>query len=186
MALEAADGINATNGEAVVKRVPETVPEDRLKSTGAWDPQQQFQHIPIANADDLPEFDGFVWITPTRFGNMSAQFRNLLDRTGGLWYAKKLIRKPVTVMTSTSSQGGGAQTTIQSIWNTAIHHGMIVVGLPYELEEFYDVDSPNISSPYGAATFTGADGKRGLSDAEKVMIRHQAANLTQIARKLMN
>ncbi|KAL0220922.1 hypothetical protein RCL1_000776 [Eukaryota sp. TZLM3-RCL] len=184
MANAAYEGLKLAGADVVIKRVPETVPEDVLKRVGAFEKQKEFEQIPICTQDELPEFDGFMLLSPTRFGNMTSQMKSFLDVTGQLWFQKKLVGKPITFCTSTSSQGGGAQTTLTSMYNFAIHHGMIIVPLPYENPSMFDSENPMVCSPYGAATFTGTDGSRQPSEVELTIVKDQAKFLLKIAEKL--
>lgn len=92
------------------------------------------QQAPIATPDELAEYDAIIFGTPTRFGNMAAQMRNFLDQTGGLWFTRALVGKVGSVFVSTASQHGGQETTITSFHTTLLHHGMVIVGLPYTFE----------------------------------------------------
>ncbi|KAL0206787.1 hypothetical protein P9112_012498 [Eukaryota sp. TZLM1-RC] len=191
MAKHAAEALGT---KAVLKRVSETVPRDVLEKSGALEAQKQFEHVPICTVEELPDYTGFIIVSPTRFGNMAAQMRNFWDQTGGIWFQKKLVGKPVTAMTCTSSQGGGASTTLVSMYFTFLHHGMVVVGLPYEVEglflslnlttEMFDISQAQGGTPYGASSFTGTDGKRMPSAAELKMVEYQARHLCGIAEKL--
>jgi len=128
MAGAVADGVNAVAGcEAVVKRVPELVSDE----VAAAAHMKIDQAAAFASPDELADYDGIIFGTPTRFGNMAAQMRNFLDQTGGLWAKGALIGKPGSVFVSTASQHGGQETTITSFHTTLLHHGMIVIGLPY-------------------------------------------------------
>ncbi|KAL0218267.1 hypothetical protein RCL1_009115 [Eukaryota sp. TZLM3-RCL] len=184
MAKAAYESLKESGAEVELKRVNETVPEDVLKRVGAFEKQQEFQHIPTCAVEELPNYDGFICLSPTRFGNMTGQMRDFFDRTGQLWYGGKLVGKPITFCTSTSSQGGGAQTTLSSMYNTAVHHGMVIVPLPYGSPEMVDTENPMTCSPYGAATFTGPDGSRQPTEAELTLVKVQAKFLLGIAEKL--
>ena len=110
--------------EVIIKRVPDLVQEEVARKAGA----KLDQTAPIATVDELLEYDAIIFGTPTRFGNMCAQMRNFLDRTGKLWLNGSLIGKVGSVFTSTATQHGGQETTITSFHSTLLHHGMIIVG----------------------------------------------------------
>jgi len=175
-----ASGVNNVEGmEATVMRVPEVMPEDVARKAGA----KLDQEAPVAAVDDLVDYDGIIFGTPTRFGNMSAQMRNFLDQTGGLWLKGVLIGKVASVFTSTGT-GGGNETTITSFWNTLAHLGMVIVGLPYSAKELTDLSEVRGGSPYGAATIAGADGSRQPSAKELALARFQGGHVAQLTKEL--
>jgi NAD(P)H dehydrogenase (quinone) len=180
MAEEVAAGIREAGAEAVIKRVPELTPEDIAKKSGF----KLDQKAPIATIDELPEYDGFVFGTPTRFGNMVAQMRNFLDQTGGLWSKGALIGKAASVFVSTATQHGGQESTILSFHTTLLHHGMVIAGLPYSNVEQMTMAEISGGSPYGASTIAGADGSRQPSAGELKMARAQGKRTAEIAAKL--
>lgn len=180
MAQAAAEGIREAGGEAVIKRVPELMPEEVARQAGA----KLDQAAPIAQPEELPDYDGFLFGTPTRFGMMSAQMRNFFDQTGGLWLKGSLIGKPAGVFTSTATQHGGQESTLLSFHTTLLHQGMVVVGLPYSAQGQMIISEITGGSPYGASTITGGDGARQPSDNELELMRFQARHLTEIASKL--
>jgi NAD(P)H dehydrogenase (quinone) len=142
------------------------------------------QSAPIATPDELAEYDAIVFGTPTRFGNMAAQMRNFLDQTGGLWFTKALVGKVGSVFVSTASQHGGQETTITSFHTTLLHHGMVIVGLPYTFAGNSEMTEISGGTPYGASTLAGNDGSRTPSENELAGARFQGAHVAQIAAKL--
>ena len=181
MAWAVAEGAREVPGaEVVVKRVPELVPEDVLKQAGA----KLDQPAPVAKPEELADYDAIVFGTPTRFGNMCAQMRNFLDQTGPLWAKGALIGKVASVFTSAATQHGGLESTILTFVPTLMHHGMIVVGLPYSCREQMGVEEVKGGSPYGASTIAGADGSRMPSEKELAMARFQGRHVTEIAKRL--
>jgi NAD(P)H:quinone oxidoreductase type IV len=122
--------------------------------------------------------------TPTRFGNMCAQMRNFLDRTGKLWAAGGLIGKIGSVFTSTSTQHGGQEITITSFRTTLLHRGMIIVGVPYSEQRLVNMSEITGGSPYGASTPAGSDGSRRPSENELAIARFQRRHVAAIANKL--
>ncbi len=181
MANAVAEGArNVENTEVVVKRVPELMSEEVARKAGA----KLDQVAPIATVDELPNYDAIIFGTPTRFGNMCAQMRNFLDQTGRLWLNGGLIGKIGSVFTSTGTQHGGQETTITSFHTTLLHHGMIIVGVPYSCQEIMNMSEITGGSPYGASTLAGGDGKRQPSDNEIKIARFQGAHVAQVAGKL--
>jgi NAD(P)H dehydrogenase (quinone) len=180
LAQAIAEGAGSVEGsEVVIKRVPELMPEEVAKNAGV----KLDQSAPVADPNELADYDAIIFGTPTRFGNMASQMRNFLDQTGGLWAQGKLIGKVGSVFTSTGT-GGGNETTIQSFHTTLFHHGMVVVGMPYALPEMTDISEMHGGSPLGAATIAGADGSRTPSEQELTMARYQGAHVAGIAAKL--
>jgi NAD(P)H dehydrogenase (quinone) len=181
MAKAVADGARSVAGtEVTIKRVPELMAEDVARKVGA----KLDQAAPIATVDELPRYDAIVFGTPTRFGNMCAQMRNFLDQTGRLWLNGNLIGKVGSVFTSTGTQHGGQETTISSFHNTLLHHGMIVVGVPYSCQELMNMGEITGGSPYGAGTLAGGDGSRTPTENELKIARFQGAHVAKIAAKL--
>ncbi len=180
MAEAIAEGANSVQGTDVsIKRVPELMPEEAARKAGA----KLDQPAPIATVDELPDYDAIIFGTPTRFGNMCAQMRNFLDRTGGLWAGGKLVGKVGSVFTSTGTQHGGQETTITSFHTTLLHHGMIIVGVPYSCKELTNMSEITGGSPYGASTLAGSDGSRQPSENEIRIARFQGAHVAKVAKK---
>ena len=181
MAGAIAEGAASVSGVSVdVKRTPELVPPEVAASSG----MKVDQKAPIAEPGELAGYDAIIFGTPTRFGNMAAQMRNFLDQTGGLWMSRALVGKVGSVFTSTASQHGGQETTITSFHTTLLHHGMIIVGLPYSWEGATTMNEISGGSPYGATTITGADGSRMPSANELEGARFQGAHVARIAARL--
>lgn len=187
LAEAVAEGARAVEGvEAGLFQVPELVPEEALEGSGAKKAREQFAHIPFARVEQLAEADAILFGTPTRFGNMAAQMRNFLDQTGTLWMEGKLIGKVGSVFASTASQHGGQETTLTSFHTTLLHHGMIIVGVPYSEPGLVTMDEVSGGTPYGATTLAGADGARRPSENELKIARFQGKHVATIARKLKN
>jgi NAD(P)H dehydrogenase (quinone) len=181
MARAVAEGARSLDSVTVdVKRVAELVPENVAREGG----MKFDQDAPFAEPGELGDYDGIIFGTPTRFGNMAAQMRNFLDQTGGLWAKGALIGKVGSVFTSTGSQHGGQESTILSFHNTLLHLGMVIVGLPYSATDQTRTDELIGGSPYGAATIAGADGSRQPSDIELGLARFQGRHAAEIAHKL--
>lgn len=185
MAEAIAEGAREVEGvEVVLEQVKELVPADRLERSGAAEVRKQFAHIPEADPDKLPEADAIIFGTPTRFGMMCAQMREFLDQTVGHWVKGALIGKVGSVFGSTASQHGGQESTLLSFHTTLLHHGMVVVGLPYSFQGQLTLDEIAGGSPYGATTIAGADGSRQPSELELEGARFQGRHVAAIARKL--
>jgi NAD(P)H dehydrogenase (quinone) len=180
MAGAVAEGVREAGAEAVVKRVPELVPEAAARQAGI----RLDQAAPVATVEELPDYDAIVFGTPTRFGNMAAQMRNFLDQTGGLWARGALIGKVGSVFTSTATQHGGQESTILTFLPTLMHHGMVIVGLPYSFAGQMGLGEVLGGSPYGAATIAGGDGSRQPSVVELDAARFQGRHVAQVAARL--
>ncbi len=185
MAQAIAEGAKRVDGTAVkLCRVPETLSNEALAKMGALDMQAKFTNIPICTIEDLAEADAIIFGTPTRFGDMCGQMRQFLDATGQLWMKGELIGKVGSVFTSTATQHGGQESTILSFHTTLLHHGMVVVGLPYSFQGQMRIDEVTGGSPYGASTISGGKGERMPSDNELEGAKFQGEHVARIAVKL--
>ncbi|ATE61662.1 NAD(P)H:quinone oxidoreductase [Thauera sinica] len=180
MAGAVAEGAREAGAEAVVKRVPELVPEEIARKSGI----KLDQAAPVATVAELADYDAIIFGTPTRFGNMASQMRNFLDQTGGLWARGALIGKVGSAFVSTGTQHGGQETTLTSFHTTLLHHGMVVVGVPYSEARQTTMSEISGGSPYGATTIAGGDGSRTPSDNELAIARFQGRHVATIAAKL--
>ena len=138
----------------------------------------------FARPDELADYDAVIFGTPTRFGNMTGQMRTFLDQTGGLWMSGALIGKIGSVFTSTATQHGGQESTILSFHTTLLHHGMVIVGLPYSEQRQMGLDEIKGGSPYGASTIAGGQGERQPSEQERAMARFQGRHVATLAARL--
>jgi NAD(P)H dehydrogenase (quinone) len=185
LAEAVAEGVREVpDTEVALFQVPELVPEDVLEKSGAKAARAAFAHIPFATPEQLAEADALIFGTPTRFGNMAAQMRNFLDQTGPLWMQGALIGKVGSVFTSTASQHGGQETTLTSFHVTLLHHGMIVVGVPYSEPAMTTMEEISGGTPYGASTITGSDGARMPSPGELAIARFQGRHVATVTRCL--
>lgn len=185
MAEAVAEGAKSVKGaEVKLLQVPETLPAEVIEKMGAVEAKKAFADVPTATIDDLSGADAVIFGTPTRFGNMCAQMRAFLDATGGLWAKGSLIGKAGSVFTSSNTQHGGQETTIVSFHMTLLHHGMVIVGMPYSEKRQMTLDEITGGSPYGASTIAGPDGSRMPSENELAMARFQGAHVAAIAAKL--
>jgi len=185
MAEAMAEGVRSVAGaEAVLRRVPETLPADVLQKMGAVEAQKAFAHIPVCTVDELPAAEAIIFGTPTRFGNMCGQMRQFLDATGQLWAKGALVGKVGSVFASSNTQHGGQESTILSFHLTLLHQGMIIVGLPYAFAGQMRTDEITGGSPYGASTIAGAKGERTPTANELDAARFQGKHVAAIAAKL--
>lgn len=185
MAEAIAEGVREIKGaEAILRRVPETLPEEVLEKMGAVEAQQSMSNVPICKVEELASADAVIFGTPTRFGNMCGQMRQFLDATGQLWANGALVGKVGSVFTSSATQHGGQESTILSFHITLLHHGFIVVGLPYTFQGQMRIDEITGGSPYGASTIAGGSGERMPSENELNAARFQGKHVATIALKL--
>ena len=185
MAEAIAEGVRKINGaEAVLRRVPETLPDDVLEKMGAVEAQKSLAHVPICTVEELAEADAVIFGTPTRFGNMCGQMRQFLDATGQLWAQGALVGKVGSVFTSTATQHGGQESTILSFHITLLHHGFVIVGLPYAFQGQMRNDEITGGSPYGASTIAGTSGERTPTENELDAARFQGRHVADIASRL--
>jgi NAD(P)H dehydrogenase (quinone) len=187
MAEAVAEGVMEVEGaEVTMRRVPETLPEEVLKSMNALEPRETMGYIPLASVDDLAAADAIIFGTPTRFGNMCGQMRQFLDATGALWAKDALVGKVGSVFTSTGTQHGGQESTILSFHVTLLHHGMIVAGLPYSFKGQMKTDVVSGCSPYGASTIAGTEGERTPGEYDLAGARFQGKYVAEIAGRLFD
>ncbi len=140
------------------------------------------QGAPYATMDDLKECIGLAMGSPSYFGNMSAPMKHFIDRSSGLWLSGAMVGKPAAVFTSSSSMHGGQESTLLSMTVPLLHHGMVIVGIPYTEVALNETTSGG--TPYGASHYTGPDGKQPFSDAEKTLCRALGKRLAETALKL--
>jgi len=175
---------NVSGADVQLFQVAETLPDEVLEKMGAVEARKAFADVPVINPKQLAEADAILFGTPTRFGNMSAQMRTLLDATGGLWKQGALVGKVGSVFASTATQHGGQETTLTSFHTTLFHHGMIVCGVPYACPELSEMKEITGGTPYGATTLAGDDGSREVSANELAIARFQGEHVAKIAHKL--
>ena len=180
MAKAVAEGAREAGATVDIKRVPETVPDELAKASH----YKMDQDAPIATVDDLANYDAIILGVGTRYGRMASQMAAFWDQTGGLWAKGALVGKVGGVFTSTATQHGGQETTIMSTITQLLHHGMVIVGLPYAWAGQMKLDEITGGSPYGATTITGGDGSRQPSANELEGARYQGRHTAQIAAKV--
>ncbi|MEJ2282816.1 MAG: NAD(P)H:quinone oxidoreductase [Desulfobacterales bacterium] len=185
MAEAVAEGAKTVAGaEVEIRRVPETLPPEVLEKMGAVDAQKAFSHLPVCTVEELAQADAVIFGTPTRFGNMCGQMRQFLDATGSLWAEGALVGKVGSVFAASATQHGGQESTILTFHVTLLHHGFVVVGLPYAFQGQMRIDEITGGSPYGASTIAGGDGSRMPSENELEAARFQGRHVAEIAAKL--
>ena len=181
MAYAQAEGAaRVPHTEVSVKRVAELMSPEVAKAAGCL----LDQRAPLADPNELEHYDAIIFGTPTRFGNMAAQMRNFLDQTGPLWYRGALVGKVGSVFCSTASQHGGQETTLTSFHSTLLHHGMIIVGLPYTFKDLATMREVTGGTPYGASCVTGAGSELRMPSAlELEMCRFQGEHVAKITSR---
>jgi NAD(P)H dehydrogenase (quinone) len=177
MAQVEAQGARSAGAEVHMKRVPELVPRKVALAAN----YKVEQVAPVAHIEDLVDYDGIIFGTPTRFGNMAAQMKNFIDQAGGLWAKDRLVGKVGSVFTATASQHGGQEATILSFHVVLLHLGFIVVGLPYSFKGQLGIKELHGATPYGATTIVGADGARMPSALELEAAHYQGRHVAAIA-----
>jgi len=178
LAAQVARGINSVDGaRARVRTVPGVSAE-----TEQTKPEIPGEGPPYATQSDFAGCDGLVLGSPTRFGNMAAPLKYFLDGSSAAWLSGKLAGKPAGLFTSTSSMHGGHETTLLTMAVPLIHHGMILVGVPYTEPALNETRSGG--SPYGGGHVAHEQSATGLTDAETAIARHLGQRVAQIAVKL--
>jgi len=185
MAQSAVAGAEEVDGSEVkIMRIPELLSDEVLGQIGALEAQKQWADVPVAGPEDLEWADAVIFGIPTRFGNMIGQMRMFLDSTGPQWASGALVGKVGSVMSSSATQHGGQESTILTTQVTLLHHGMVIVGLPYAYQGQTTIDEISGGSPYGASTIAGGDGSRMPSENELKAARFQGRHVAEIAGKL--
>ena len=178
MAQLVARGVNQVAGaSARLRTVPPVAPRTQVA-----EPPVPDEGAPYVELADLEQCAGLVLGSPTRFGNMAAPLKYFLDTTGALWAKGALANKPAAVFTSTASLHGGQETTLTSMMLPLLHHGMLILGLPYTLPEVTHTSSGG--SPYGATHWAGANDDKPLTDEERTLCIALGKRLAETARKL--
>ncbi|WP_426285575.1 NAD(P)H:quinone oxidoreductase [Luteibacter sp. E-22] len=180
MANAVAEGAREAGASVDIKRVPELVPDDVAKKSGF----KLDQAAPVAQVDELENYDAIIIGTGTRYGRMTSQMANFLDQTGALWMRGALNGKVGGAFASTATQHGGQETTLFSIITNLFHLGLIPVGLPYSFQGQLRLDEITGGSPYGATTIAASDGSRKPSENELAGARFQGRHIAEVATRL--
>ena len=183
MAQLVAEGARAAGAEVAIKTVPELAPAETIQADETLRRAREAQaDVPVAEPEELADYDAIIVGTPTRFGNMAAQMRSLWDRTGGLWAKGALVGKPVGVFCSTASMHGGQETTLVASMLTFLHHGMIVVGVPYSVAELLTTNAGG--TPYGPSHVSGQPPTAPITNEEAAICRALGRRVAEVAEKL--
>lgn len=183
LALAEAEGAKTVEGVDVgLYQIEEFLSPQIIEAMHATESKKKFSHIPMATLETLSQADGLIFGTPTRFGMMSAQMKEFLDSTGSLFMAGALVGKVGSVFTSTQTQHGGQESTIINFHTVLLHHGMVIVGIPYTNPEISIMSEITGGGPYGASTITGTD--RKISENELKVARVQGKRVAEITKKL--
>lgn len=181
MASAVSKGVEAAGAQSAIRRVPELVPAEVAEKSHF----KLNQPAPICTVDELTSYDAIIVGSGTRYGRMTSQMANFWDQTGGLWAKGALIGKAGAAFTSTGSQHGGQETTLMNIHTMLLHHGLVIVGLPYSFKGQMVVTEVSGGTPYGASTIAGGDGSRQPSENELDGARFLGRHVAEIATKLL-
>ncbi len=186
MADEISEGLKEIpNTNVTIKRIADDVPMDVISKNPEWTKivKDLDEKYPSNSIDDLvnelPQYDAIIFGSPTRFGNMSAQMKTLWDRTSRLWLNGSLIGKVGGVFTSASSVHGGQESTAISMMFPMLHHGMIIVGVPYSIPELTET-----GSPYSPSRIVGPKADRPFEDKDVKVARGFGKRIAEITSKL--
>lgn len=178
LARQIARGVEEVPGmQARLRTVPAVAP---VTSTAA--PPVPDEGAPYAELRDLSECAGLILGSPTRFGNMAAPLKHFLDSTGALWASGTLVGKPAAVFTSTASMHGGQESTLLSMLLPLLHHGMLVLGIPYTERALTTTSTGG--TPYGASHVAGQQDDRPLSEDEQTLARALGRRVATLAQRL--
>jgi NAD(P)H dehydrogenase (quinone) len=177
MARSIANGVRSAGAIACLRTVPRVSSD--VTGTGAPIPQRG---PPYVDKADLVRCHGLVLGSPTRFGNMAAPLKHFIDTTSAEWLSGTLAGKPAAVFTSTGSLHGGQESTLLSMMLPLLHHGMLVLGLPYTEEDLLGTASGG--TPYGASHLAGMDGTRALDETESRLCRALGERVARVAQAL--
>jgi NAD(P)H dehydrogenase (quinone) len=184
LARTIAQGIEKAGGEAHLRRVPDPLLPDEVKaSDGVSDAIEAQTDVVEATVDELAEFDGIIFGSPTRYGSAASQLQNFFDQTGGLWSEGALVGKPAGFFTGAATNHGGHESTILGMSTFAYHHGMPIVPVGYGVAEQVG-ETRTGGGPYGPTHLTPMGHDEGLSDHEQSIALAYADHFHTIADKL--
>ena len=176
VALAAAEAAKAAGADVRLRRIAETAPADVVAGQEAWKAQlDKVQDIPEVSHEDMEWANGYFFISPTRYGAVASQMRAFIDTLGGLWFAGKLANKTFTAATSAQNTHGGQESTILSLYTTAMHWGAVIVAPGFTDAAVAEAGG----NPYGFSTNAGA-----LDDKGRAAVAHQARRLVEMTAKL--
>jgi len=184
MAKLVAEGVADVEGvEPVLRTVAELMPESLIESRADMKAGKDMQKaVPLVTLDDFKEAGAFAFGTPTRFGNVSAQLKNQIDQLSSLWLNGEFEGKPAGVFVSTGSLHGGQETTIHTLMAPLLHLGMILVGVPYSVQELFTTKGGG--SPYGPGHVAGADNSRPIDPEEAAICKAFGRRLATIGKQM--
>ncbi|MDH5438893.1 MAG: NAD(P)H:quinone oxidoreductase [Candidatus Bathyarchaeota archaeon] len=172
------------NVEVSLRQVEELVPKEAVEANERMKQvKEELADIPIATNEDLGKANGIVFGTPTRYGNMSAQMKQFIDKTGKLWAEGKLINKVAGVFTSTGTLHGGQETTIITTMIPLFHLGMIIVGVPYSEQRLFSLETGG-GSPYGASSVSGLNADMPPTENDLEIAKTLGRRVAEIAKKI--
>ena len=179
MAQAAAEAAREAGAEVRLRKVRETAPQEVIDAQDAWKAQQEAQSdVPEVTDDDLEWADAYFFSSPTRYGGAASQMRAFIDTLGPIWQEGKLVNKTFSAMTSAQNVHGGHETTLQTLYISAMHWGTILVPPGYTDAAIFDAGG----NPYGASVAAGAD---GITDSIEEAIKHQARRLLDVTAQLL-
>lgn len=186
LAQAVAEGAESVPGtEVLLRRVEEFEVVDRVIDGNefARKIREQLKEIPICSMEDFRQADGVVFGSPTRFGNMAAQMKQLLDSAAGLWLEGAMEGKPAGVFTSTATTHGGQETTLLTMMVPLLHLGMVIVGVPYSTPGMLHTEGRG-GTPYGASTVAGSQGELQPTAEDRSIARELGRRVSEAAKKL--
>ena len=180
MAQLVAEGVKGVKGaEPVIRTVPELIPDSVIQSREDMRAGREMQKgVPLVTDEDFKQAGAIAFGTPTRYGNVSAQMKNQIDRLSQLWLAGELEGKAAGVFVSTATMHGGQETTILTLMAPLLHLGMILVGVPYSVQELFTTTSGG--SPYGPGHIAGPDNQRPIDEQEAAVCRAFGRRLAEV------
>lgn len=186
MAKLVAEGVKEVEGaEPVLRTVAELMPQSVIESRADMKAGKEMQkEVPLVTMDDFKEAAAFAFGTPTRFGNVAAQLKNQIDQLSALWLKGEFEGKPAGVFVSTGTLHGGQETTILTLMAPLLHLGMVLVGVPYSVQELFTTQGGG--SPYGPGHIAGADNGRAIDPEEAAICKAFGRRLASIAMRLAN
>jgi NAD(P)H dehydrogenase (quinone) len=184
MATLVAEGVQPIAGaEPVIRTVPELIPQSVIDSRPDMKAGKEMQRdVPLVTLDDFRQAGAIAFGTPTRFGNVSAQLKNQVDQLTSLWLNGELEGKPAGIFVSTASLHGGQETTSLTLMAPLLHLGMILLGVPYSVQELFTTQGGG--SPYGPGHVAGGDNKREIDPQEAAICRALGRRLAEIGLRL--
>jgi NAD(P)H dehydrogenase (quinone) len=181
------EGVKSVSGvEAVFRRAPEFPHTEKELEAGegyatkVWGEQKR---VPVCTVEDFRQADGLLMGSPTRFGNMTAQMKALIDSLASLWLSGAMEGKPAGVFTSTASTHGGQETTCVTMMIPLIHLGMLIVGVPYSTEGMIHTEARG-GTPYGASSIAGPKGELAPTAEDLAICRVQGKRVAELAKKI--